>query len=105
MVVFGQPRSAGRDRLDLPLMIEVVACHGLDQSSKRHVASFRMRHALRKRLWSYGLHQLHIPVPNRAIHSERRMRVEGGVCRGPLLLVEGLYDVVRFGQCLPEAER
>src|ERR1700686_4016107 len=86
-------------------MIEIVAGHSFDQHLECHLTSLRMREWLGKRGGWNRLDQRDIPFADGSKYVHRGARLESVIAGGPLVLVEGLYHVMRFGQRLPQTER
>jgi len=92
------------NRLDLPLVIEVVTRHCFDENLKRHITAFGVCYALRKSIGRHRFDQLEIPISNGGEHTQSCVRVAGFIVGGPSILIEGLDDMVRLGERLPQAK-
>src|SRR5271166_1772799 len=92
-----RPRRSGGNRVDLFEVVEVVTRHSLDDRLKRHVATLRMTERLRKCGGWQSLQHRQIPAARRGKEFERGRGGVAGVDSGPLVLVEGLDDVMLLG--------
>jgi hypothetical protein len=85
-------------------VIEVVAGHGFDNGLEGHGAAFGMGNDAAGGGWQSCVNEREVPVAEGGECRERLGGGDAGVCGGPLVLIEGLDDVVVFGQGLAETE-
>src|ERR1700676_4090107 len=86
-------------------MIEIVTRHSFDQHLECHFASLWMHEWFGKRAGRNGLNQRDIPFADGSKYVHRGARLESVIAGSPLVLIEGLDHVMRFGQRLPQTER
>ena len=85
-------------------MVEVVASHGFDDGGEGHGAAFGMGNGLVRVGGQSGLDEEQIPAAENREGGERFVGIEGGIAGCPLILVEGLDDVVVLTEGLAKAE-
>ncbi len=90
------------DAFQLMQMVDVVAAHRLDYVLKGHRAALWMRDRLRMLFRRDRADECQVPVPDCMKGCERFSRVIACVGFSPLLLIEGLDDMVVLAQRLPQ---
>ena len=85
-------------------MVAVVAGHGFEDGGEGHCAAFGMGDGLTGGVGWCVLKEREVPGAQSGEGGERLLRGDVGVGRGPAVLVEGLQDVVVFGEGLAQAK-
>jgi len=80
-----------------------MAAHGFDDRLEGHGAAFRVSDGFRQGFGRERGDQLHVIGANGSEECQGGLGVVGGIGLRPSVLIEGLDDVVRFGQCLQKA--
>lgn len=95
---------AGGDGFELLEVVEVVAGYGFDHGLEGHFAAFGMGERFREHLGGCGADQREIPIADGGEDGEGRASFERRIIFRPLVLVEGLDDVMVFREGLAQAK-
>jgi hypothetical protein len=85
-------------------VVEVVTTHGFDDGGEGHGATLGMGDGLVGVGGQGGLDEDQVPAAEHGERGERFVGIDGGIAGGPLVLVEGLDDVVVLSEGLAQAE-
>ena len=83
--------------LELSEMVEVVACHGLNDGLEGHGSALGMGYGFRRRRGEHFLDEEQVPLAQCRESGKRLLGRKALIRDGPLFLVEWLQDVVVFG--------